>query len=190
MYTPTQVRVTPNQDKRLKKAISSRKATSIKLDLGAGETGDPEHLLMLTRSQIAKIERARLIGKPRVSIHFSKKQMQANIRHDGGFLGALAGIAAKVLPSLAKGLATGLVSGAVGKVMGDGLYLSKSGHRVKIEPVKGNGLYLTPYRRDGDGFPTGDGLFLKRGSEIRDGLGLILGPNSPFKNIPILNLLL
>ena len=189
MYTPTQVRVSPNQDKRLKKAISSKKAASIKLDLGVG-TGDPDHVLLLTRSQIAKIERARLIGKPRVSIHLSKKQMHANVRHDGGFLGALAGIAAKVLPSLAKGLATGLVSGAVGKVMGDGLYLSKSGHRVKIEPVKGNGLYLTPYRRDGDGFPAGDGLYLKRGSEIRDGRGLILGPNSPFKNIPILNLLL
>ncbi|MCH2421445.1 MAG: hypothetical protein MK215_05870 [Candidatus Poseidoniia archaeon] len=70
---------------------------------------------------------------------------------------------------------------------GDGLYLHKSGHCVKVEPIKGNGLYLTPHRRLGRG---GDGLYLKRGSTIQDGSGLLLGPNSPFKNIPILNLLL
>ena len=28
---------------------------------------------------------------------------------------------------------------------GNGLYLHKSGHCVKVEPVKGNGLYLTPH---------------------------------------------
>ena len=36
----------------------------------------------------------------------------------------------------------------------------------------------------------GDGLFLKHGSNIYDGRGLLLGKNSPFKNIPILGLLL
>ena len=73
-------------------------------------------------------------------------------------------------------------------VSGSGLYLHKSGHCAKIDPVQGNGLYLTPYRR----LPGvhGDGFYLKRGSTIQDGSGLILGPNSPFKNIPILNLLL
>ena len=28
---------------------------------------------------------------------------------------------------------------------GNGLYLHKSGHCVKVEPVEGNGLYLTPH---------------------------------------------
>ena len=36
----------------------------------------------------------------------------------------------------------------------------------------------------------GDGLFVKQGSQIYDGRGLLLGKNSPFKNIPILGLLL
>ena len=36
----------------------------------------------------------------------------------------------------------------------------------------------------------GDGLYLKRGSSIYNGEGLLLGSTSPFKNIPILNLLL
>ena len=103
----------------------------------------------------------------------------------------LSELAAEALPYLLKGLASGLVSGAVTNVMGgDGLYLHKSGHCVKVEPVKGNGLCLTLHR--GGSLPGvhGDGLYLKRGSTIQDGSGLILGPNSPFKNIPILNLLL
>ena len=90
--------------------------------------------------------------------------MQENVKHQGGFLGMLAGLAAKALPHLLKGLASGLVSGAVKKVVGGyGLYLHKSGHYVKVEPVKGNGLYLTPHR--GGSFPGvySDGLYLKRG---------------------------
>jgi len=36
----------------------------------------------------------------------------------------------------------------------------------------------------------GDGLYLKRDRKLYDGSGLLLGPNSPFKNVPILGLLL
>ena len=71
---------------------------------------------------------------------------------------------------------------------GNGLYLHKSGHCIKVELIKGNGLHLTPHRRLTD--VSGDGLYLKRGASIYDGKGLLLGANSPFKNIPILNLLL
>ena len=79
------------------------------------------------------------------------------------------------------------MSGAVKRVVGgDGLYLHKLRHCVKIDPVRGNGLYLTPHKILSG--VHGDGLYLKRGSTIQDGSGLILGPNSPFKNIPILNL--
>ena len=93
----------------------------------------------------------------------------------------LAGLAVKAFPSI--------LGGAVKRAEGgDGLYLRKLGHCVKIDPVPGNGLYLTPHKRLSE--VAGDGLHLKRGSTIQDGSGLILGPNSPFKNIPILNLLL
>ena len=97
----------------------------------------------------------------------------------------LAGLAEKALPSLLEGLATGLVSGAVRRAVGrgSGLYLHKLGHCVKIDPVQGNGLYLTPYRRLRG--VHGDGFYLKPGSTIQDGSGLMSGPNSPFKNIPI-----
>ena len=73
-------------------------------------------------------------------------------------------------------------------VGGSGLYLHKSGHCVKVEAVKGNGLYLTPHSRLAGVY--GDGLYLKRGSSIYDGRGLLLGPQSPFKNIPILKWIL
>ena len=96
----------------------------------------------------------------------------------------LGGLAAKALPALLGVLATGLVSGAVGKAVGghglhssghgDGLYLHKSGHCVKVEPTKGNGLRLTPKTLVGE---HGDGLYLKRGSQIYDGRGLLLGRN-------------
>ena len=61
-----------------------------------------------------------------------------------------AGLAANALPRLLKGLASGLISGAVKTgVGGDGLFLVKSRHCVKVEPVEGNGLYLTPHRKGG-----------------------------------------
>ena len=188
MYTPIKLNVFTDQHDKLKNAITHQKATSIKLNL-EDNSGDGKHILLLTRGQIAKIERAKLIGKRKMSIHLSKRQVQANVEHQGGFLGMLAGLAAKALPTVLKGLASGLISSAVKKVVGgDGLYLVKSGHCVKVEPVKGGGLYLTPHKRLSG--VHGDGLYLKRGSTIQDGSGLILGPNSPFKNIPILNLLL
>ena len=196
MYTPIKLNVfTNDQHNKLKNAITHQKAVSVKINLEDNSSGGGKHILLLTRGQIAKIERAKLIGKRRMTVHLSKRQVQENVEHQGGFLGMLAGLAAKALPHLLKGLAGGLASGlassAIKKVVGgDGLYLHKSGHCVKVEPVKGNGLYLTPHR--GGSLPGvhGDGLYLKRGSTIRDGSGLILGPNSPFKNIPILNLLL
>ena len=188
MYTPVKVTVFTDQHNKLKNAITHHKATSILIDL-ENDGGGANHTLLLTRSQIARMERAKLIGKRKVCIRFSKQQVRANVHHRGGFLGMLAGLAAKALPSLLGGLTTGLVSGAVKHaVAGNGLYLHKSGHCVKIDPVKGNGLYLSPHQRLSNVY--GDGLYLKRGSTIREGSGLILGANSPFKNIPILNLLL
>ena len=173
MYTSMKVNVFTDQYDNLKNAIARKKPESIKLNIQ--DNGGEHHTLLVTGSQ--------------VTIRFSKRQVMANVHHQGGFLGMLAGLAAKALPSLLGGLATGLVSGAVKRaVAGDGLYLNKSGHCVKVDPVKGNGLYLTPHR--GLSGLHGNGLYLKRGSTIQEGSGLIFGPNSPFKSIPILNLLL
>ena len=53
----------------------------------------------------------------------------------------------------------------------------------------GEGLYLGP--TGAKGFETvKSGLYLMKQGELYDGRGLILGPNSPFKNIPILGMIL
>ena len=105
MYTSTKVTVFDDQHDKLKNAITHQKHISIKLDLN--HSGGGEHTLLLTRYKIAKIELSRLIGKRKVAIHLSKRQVKANVQHQGGFLGMLVGLAAKAKYS------TGLVSSAV-----------------------------------------------------------------------------
>ena len=189
MYTPVKLAVAPNQQDKLKQAIVNETPVSIKVELTPPTGSSNEHTLLLTRAQIARLDSARTVGKrSKMSIRFSKKQVKANLSHQGAFLGMLAGLAAKALPTLLTGVTTGLLSGAVEKAMGNGFYLHKSGQCVKIQPVKGNGLYISPHSRLSG--IKGDGLYLKRGTNVYDGNGLLLGSNSPFKNIPILNLLL
>ena len=126
----------------------------------------------------------------------SKKQLQHNIKVEGGILGLLTGLAARALPMIAKtvlpalgvGALSGLASSGVQKAMGSGLYLKKEGVVSQVE-TDGHGLYLKPYK--GRGLNSyGDGLYLKQGGKLYDGKGLLLGPNSPFANIPILGAIL
>ena len=66
--------------------------------------------------------------------------------------------------------------------------MKKGGCVCEVE-TDGKGLYLSP--TSGIGLQTlGDGQYIKREGNITEGSGLLLGPNSPFKNIPLLGLLL
>ena len=190
MYTPIKLNISPDQHEKLKDAVKHKKSVSLKVTIN-GKKG--RHLFLLTRSQRKRLERAKLINKSTVKIKLSKKQVKANVEHRGGFLGALLGLASRFLPTLLGGLATGLISGGVekavsGRGVGDGLYLYKSGKGAKIIPIRGGGVQLMPNKKLHG--VCGDGLFVKRGSQIYDGRGLLLGKNSPFKNIPILGLIL
>ena len=111
---------------------------------------------------------------------------------EGGFLPALAGLipflTGTVLPALGVGALSGLASTGVEKLIGNGLYLKKGGSVCRIETDE-EGLYLGP--TSGNGFETvGNGLSLMKQGGLYDGRGLILGPNCPFKNIPILGMIL
>ena len=194
LYTPVKVAVPEDQLTKLKSSLNN-KSLSIKIQLKGknGKKMAEQHTLLLTRGQIAKIERVRVMGRQTFkTIRFSRNQIQKNMKHQGGFLSLLAGLASRALPALAKGVATGLLSGAVegfGKdSSGDGLYLFRSGHCIKVDPVEGNGLYLRAHPPSHGAL--GDGLYLKRGNTIHNGEGLILGESSPFKNIPILGWIL
>ena len=100
---------------------------------------------------------------------------------------------ARALPTILSGVTTGLLSGGItkaisgsGSAAGDGLYLYKHDKCYRVQEYKGNGLYLTPHPR----FVEGDGLYLIHVEDISDVAGLLMGKNSPFKIIPVLEWLL
>ena len=65
--------------------------------------------------------------------------------------------------------------------MGNGLYIKKDGDVCEIE-TDGKRLLLEP------SFETRRWtIFEEKNGKIYDGRGLLLGPNIPLKNIPILN---
>ena len=89
LYKPVKVNVPERIHEKLKLAISheNKKNISVKVKLDDGDEGDRKHTLLLTRGQIDKLERARLIGKKHATVRLSSKQVQAILKHEGGFLG-------------------------------------------------------------------------------------------------------
>ena len=84
-YTPFQVYVKPNQEKRLKKAIEKKGRASIAISFD-----EPRNkTLLFTKDQIKKIQRAGVMGK-KINIKMSAAQVKANTEHNGGFLWSLA----------------------------------------------------------------------------------------------------
>ena len=192
-YINVEVNISEGQKEKLQRAIKVNcSALSIRLGLEDLKGND---ILAVTESQSKKIAKAYENGKG-ITIRMSLRQLKHNTKVKGGFLGLLAGLAARALPMLAKtvlpalgvGALSGLASTGVQKAMGSGLYLKKGGIVSQVE-TDGHGLYLKPYK--GKGLKShGDGLYLKQGGKLYDGKGLLLGPNSPFANIPILGAIL
>ena len=92
-------------------------------------------ILAVTESQAKKLAKAYKNGKG-TTIRMSSEQLKHNTKVEGGFLGLLAGLAAKtvlpmlaktVLPALGVGALYGLASTGVQKAMCSGLYLKKGG---------------------------------------------------------------
>ena len=101
-------------------------------------------------------------------------------------------MAKTVLPTLATGalssVGSALAQKATNKAVGNGVHLKKGSNIARVE-TDGQGLYLKPYRSSGFGL-VGDGLYLEHGGQVISGHGLLLGPDSPLKNIPVLGWLL
>ena len=187
IYSPIQVNVANSEEGRLKSAIKNHRGVTIRVYL----TEPKKKTILFTKGQIAKIERAQLMGKQFIGIKLTAPQVRANTEHSGGFLAALA---STIGPALLRGLASYAAAKGVEKLMnkkktGHGLYLQKNGHCGKVQIVKGGGLYLSPHPRFHTA--TGQGLFeADENDRVVSGNGLLLGDNSPFKNVPLLNLLL
>lgn len=195
-YIKVKVNVSEGQRMKLKTALENGSET-VSIQLGHDDL-DGNDVLAVTTGQFNKMTKAYRDRKG-LRIKMSPTQLKYNLRIEGGFLGLLAGLAARalpfiataaktVLPHLGIGALSGLANAGVQKIMGKGLYLKKGGCVCRVE-TDGKGLFLDPV--DGEGLKLfGDGLYLKRNGKITDGKGLLLGPNSPFKNIPILGMIL
>ena len=107
-----------------------------------------DDILALTKSQVNGMTKA-YNNKAGLTIKMSKAQLRCNMKIEGGFPGALMGIASKVLPFLGKTLLPGLIGGigqatgniVTNKIAGNGLYLKKGSNIARVE-TGGQGLYL------------------------------------------------
>ena len=192
-YTNVTVNISEGQKEKLQHAIKAG-CPMENIHLGH-EDLQGNDILAVTNSQAKKLAKAHENGKG-ITIRMSSSQLKHNMKIEGSFLGLLAGLAARALPFVAKtvlpalgvGALSGLASTGVSKAMGSGLYLKKGGLVSQVE-TDGHGLYLKPYK--GKGLQSyGNGLYLKQGGKLYDGKELLLGPNSPFANIPILGAIL
>ena len=187
-YINVKVNISEWQKEKLQHAIKASCPTvSIRLDHEDLQGND---IIAITNSQAKQIAKAHENGKG-ITIRMNSKQLKHYTKIEGGFLGLFAGLAARALPMVAKtvlpalgvGALSGLASSGVQKAMGASLYLKERGGICQIE-TDGKGLYLKPEK--GKRLQScGDGLYLKQGGKLYDGKGLLLGPNSPFANIPI-----
>ena len=192
-YINVKVKISEGQKEKLQHTLKANCPTiSIRLN---HEDLNGNDILAVTRSQGKKMAKAHEDGKG-ITIRLTSKQLKHNMKTEGGFLGLLAGLAARALPMVAKtvlpalgvGALSGLASSGVQKAMGNGIYLKKGGLVSQVE-TDGEGLYLKPYKGKAlKGY--GEGLYLKQGGKLYDGKGLLLGSYSPFGNIPILGAIL
>ena len=92
-----------------------------------------DHVLLLTPAQINRLDKAQVEGR-HAQIRLSARHVAENVSYTGGFLAALASLAAfaislaaHVLPTILPGLTTGLLYGGINKAIswsvavGDGL---------------------------------------------------------------------
>ena len=173
-YTNIKVNISEGQKEKFQHAIKAGcPAVSIRLGHEDLEGND---ILAVTNSQVRKLAKAYENGKG-ITIRMSSNQLKHNTKIEGGFLGLLAGLAARALPMVAKtvlpalgvGAFSGLASSGVQRAMGSGIYLKKGGCVSQVE-ADGCGLYLKPYK--GKGLQSyGDGLYLKQGGQLYDGKG-------------------
>ena len=130
MLIPYQVNISEGQIEAVKDAIRLKKWVVLSIPKG-GIRG--EHELLLTPSQVNRLDKAQSAGK-QMHLRPTAKQVARNASYTGGFL---ASIVARLLPLIARalptipGLTTGLLSGGIskaisGKGLGDGLYLHKN----------------------------------------------------------------
>ena len=160
-YTNFKIRISEDQKDKLKRAFESN-CESITIRFKFSDLHG-EDVIALTNSQLDRLVKA-YEEKKRMTIRMSKTQLAHNMKIEGGFLPALAGLipflTGTILPALGVGALLGLASTGVQKLIGNGLCLKNGGSVCRIE-IDGEGLYLGP--TSSKGFETvGNGLYLMK----------------------------
>ena len=172
LYTPVEVVVADNQREKLRAQID-RKYLPVKIVVKG--TAPPTHTLLLTRGQIAKIEKARELGRRRYkTIRMSRKQIEKNRNHQGGFLQLINNENVSV-DDTTKSIDNG----------DNGLYLVKRGHTMQIISIQEDGLHLQEHPLSLHETLT-DGLYLKHGNVIENADTVLLDE----KKLPVLQWIL
>ena len=78
MYQAVRVNVPEKVHQKLKNLITQDRAIPIKVNLQEGND-----LLLLTPGQIIKMRNAKNEGKKAIILRFSRKQVRANVEHEG-----------------------------------------------------------------------------------------------------------
>ena len=184
MYSQQKVHVPEKYHEKIKAAMALDRPLAVTVDL----TKNGDTTVLMTPGQIRQMQKAVSSGKSVMTIRMSKRQVKKNVKFEGGFLSTLLNLATKALPVLLTGAASGLLGGVMDRIVsGNGLFLGKRGYgTAKIDFIKGHdGIMLTPVKAE-----KYKGLYLKHDGRVYQGKGLLLGPNSPFKDIPVLGLIL
>ena len=112
MYTNVKVNISEGQKEKLQHDIKVGFST-VNIRLGH-EDLKGNGILAVTNLQGKKLAKAHENGKG-ITIRISSKQLKHNTQIEGGFLGLLAGLAARALPMIAK---TVLPASGVGSLSG------------------------------------------------------------------------
>ena len=192
---PFKVDVPEKYHDRIKTALKNGKKVSVKVSL---QSRSGNQTLLLTDGQVRKLRKAKENGKKSATVRLSRRQVEANKRHVGGFLSLIAGLLASAVPAILAGVATSAVSAVIGKsifpssssAVGNGLFLHRRNQTVQVQSVKGGGLYLSPHPphafSSGGG---GEGIYLKHGNDIYREKMLLQSPWIQ-EELPNLNILL
>ena len=177
LYTPVEVTVADKQREKLREQID-RKYLPVKIVVKG--TAPPTHTLLLTRGQIAKIGKARELGKRRYkTIRMSRNQIEKNRKHQGGYLQLLNDA------SMSDTSKSSSIENLQSINNDNGLYIVKRGHTVKVFPTQENGLHLQEHPLSlHETFE--DGLYLKHGNVIQNADELIMDE----KKLPIIQWIL
>ena len=140
MYIQRKLRLSDGQVRNLARAAGKGEGLKLHLSaaqLTAGAGGIP---VSLTATQDKSRVSAVNAGKG-VNLEFSPTQI-ASMKREGGFLGALLPLLARIAPALLKPLGIGALTGAAG-FGAQGLLRKVTGQGLRLGPSSGRGLKKT-----------------------------------------------